>query len=78
MDIINFAKNKKINVCFFTVPVSQNTKNKYFFKKMKSKIPNLYDFHNVIREDKYFSDNCHLNDQGATVFTTILIEKLNL
>lgn len=78
IEIDNFAKKEKINVNYFSTPVSSNTKNLNFFDKLKVNIPTLSNFHNVIAEEKYFNDNCHLNDDGAVVFTNILIEKLKL
>ncbi len=78
VEIDNFAKKEKLNVHYFSSPVSLNTSNLNFFDKLKKNIPNLTNLHNVIAEDKYFSDNCHLNHDGAVVFTNILIEKLKL
>lgn len=78
VEIDNFAKKEKLNINYFSTPVSLNTSNLNFFDKLKSNIPSLTNFHNVIAEGKYFNDNCHLNDEGAIVFTNILIEKLKL
>lgn len=78
LEIDNFAKKEKLNVNYFSTPVSNNTRNLDFFNKLKKNIPSLTNLHDVIAEEKYFNDNCHLNDEGAIVFTNILIEKLKL
>lgn len=78
VEIDNFAKKENLNINYFSTPVSLNTSNLDFFDKLKKKIPSLTNFHNVIAEEKYFNDNCHLNNDGAVVFTNILIEKLKL
>lgn len=78
VEINNFAKKEKLNIHYFSTPVSLNTSNLDFFDKLKKNIPSLTNFHNVITEEKYFSDNCHLNNDGAIAFTNILIEKLKL
>lgn len=78
VEMDSFVKKEKINISYFSTPVSPNTSNQNFFDKLKINIPSLTNFHNVIAEEKYFNDNCHLNDDGAVVFTNILIEKLKL
>lgn len=78
VEIDNFARKEKLKVNFFSTPVSFNTKNLDFFNKLKINIPSLTNFHNVIANEKYFNDNCHLNHDGAVAFTNILIEKLKL
>lgn len=78
VEIDNFAKKEKLNINYFSTPVSLNTSNLDFFDKLKINIPSLTNLHNVITNDKYFNDNCHLNNDGAVVFTNILIEKLKL
>lgn len=78
LEIDNFAKKEKLNINYFSTPVSLNTSNLNFFDKLKKNIPSLTNFHNVIANEKYFNDNCHLNHDGAVAFTNILIEKLKL
>jgi hypothetical protein len=73
-----FAKSKNLNVIYFSSPVSSDTKNLDYFDKLKTQIPEINNFHNTLNDHKYFSDNLHVNDDGAIVFTTILIEKLKL
>ncbi|MES2863884.1 MAG: hypothetical protein V4666_07180 [Bacteroidota bacterium] len=78
VEIDNLAKKEKLNIQYFSTPVSLNTSNLNFFEKLKKNIPSLINLHNVIADEKYFSDNCHLNNDGAVAFTNILIEKLKL
>lgn len=77
-EINTFVKLNKINVVYFSAPVSVKSENIEYFNNLKSNIPELNNFHNVIYEDKNFSDYLHLNHEGAIAFTNILIEKLKL
>ena len=77
-EINTFAKSKNLNVIYFSAPVSLKSENLDYFDKLKKNVPQLHNFHNVISEDKFFYDNLHINNNGAIVFTNILIEKLKL
>lgn len=72
------AELENDNFIFFSSPVSSDTKNLNYFDKLKTQIPEINNFHNSIKDNKYFSDNMHLNHHGAIIFTNILIEKLKL
>lgn len=77
-EIKQFAKLENDKFIFFSSPVSSDTKNLNYFDKLKTQIPEINNFHNSINDNKYFSDNMHVNHDGAVVFTNILIEKLKL
>ena len=47
-------------------------------KKLKKKIPGLYDFSKSIDNDDLFQNCSHLNEEGAKVFTKNLIKKMLL
>ncbi|TDE28037.1 hypothetical protein E0I61_13125 [Flavobacterium ranwuense] len=74
--IKTFAEINKMPVIFFCVPFCKHTKNLIFIKKLKQKIPELYDFSGVINNDKMFKNCSHLNQNGANDFTKYLIEKM--
>lgn len=74
--IVAFCNQNKIKVIFFIAPLSKNNKNLEYVSKLKTKIPYLEDFSGVIKNEKMFVDNKHLNDDGAKLFTEILTDKL--
>lgn len=71
-----FVKQNKMNVVFYCAPFCQDNQNKSYTVKLKSKIPELVDFSEVIKDDKMFLNCNHLNDSGAKRFTEILTEAL--
>lgn len=76
--IVNFSKKNKKEVVFFTAPFRIPSNDFSFVKKLETKIPDLKNFSNALQNDKYFQNNNHLNHDGATAFTLLLIEKLKL
>jgi hypothetical protein len=74
--IITFAKINKMPVSFFCAPFCKHTKNLIFIKKLKQKIPELYDFSGVVNDDEMFANCSHLNQNGANYFTRYLIKKI--
>lgn len=76
--INSFVKSENLNVVYFSAPVSLKSENLNYFDELKKNVPQLHNFHNVISEEKYFYDNLHVNDDGAALFTNVLIEKLKL
>ena len=56
-------------------PFCAYTSKSDFFSKLKNRVPELYDYSNFIKEDSLFATCGHLNKKGATVFTTMLLEK---
>jgi hypothetical protein len=74
--IIEFAKINNMPVVFFCAPFCKHTKNLKFMKKLKLKIPGLYDFSGVINDDKMFANCSHLNQNGANYFTKYIIKNI--
>lgn len=74
--IHSYCKQNKIEVVYYCAPFCKNNKNKEFISKLKSKIPELVDFSEAIKENKMFVNCNHLNDSGAKRFTEIFVEKL--
>ncbi|WP_329805023.1 hypothetical protein [Flavobacterium facile] len=75
--ILNYCIKNKINVVFYTAPC-KITKNSVYFDELGRKVTNLNDFSDLLKDDIYFYDNFHINNDGATIFTNVLIEKLKL
>ncbi len=74
--IKKFGAANNIKIVFFCAPFCRHTKNLDYIKKLKTKIPDLYDFSNAIPEDSMFVNCFHLNEMGASKFTEILVEKI--
>lgn len=73
-----FGKKNHWNILFFCAPFSKQTKNLEYIQKLKEKIPDLYDFSQVVQEDRLFKNAFHLNNEGAHFFTEKLIKELLL
>lgn len=65
-----------IKIVFFCAPFCKHTKNLDYVKKLKTKIPDLYDFSTVIQSDSMFVNCYHLNEMGASKFTEIFVETI--
>lgn len=75
-EIISFGKDNGIHIIFFSAPFCKHIGNSDYMKKLKLKIPELYDFSSDINKDKMFVNCYHLNDDGAHEFTQILIKTI--
>ncbi len=76
--ISTFCKRNNIEVSYFTSPFCEETKNQEYIKKLKQKLPNLIDFSQTIKNNKYFQNCGHLNEKGALLFTQMLIDYCQL
>jgi hypothetical protein len=74
--IKKYGTVNNIKIVFFCAPFCEHTKNLDYVKKLKTKIPDLYDFSNAIKEDSMFVNCFHLNEIGASKFTEILVKKV--
>lgn len=74
--IIKFVSKNKMPVVFFCAPFCKHTKNLLFIKKLKKKIPNLYDFSSLLSNDNMFQNCSHLNEDGAIYFSKYFIRKM--
>lgn len=76
--IKGYALKNKMPIVFFCAPFCKHTKNLNFTAKLKNKIPELYDFSQAVDKDELFNNCSHLNEEGASFFTKIIIEKMVL
>ena len=76
--ILKYSLSNKKEITFFTAPFIISNNDFSFINKLKTKVPSLKDFSNVLPDKKYFQNNSHLNHNGAITFTNLLIEKLKL
>lgn len=64
------------NIKFIAVmtPMCENTKGIDYFDKVKKSYPEIYNYENVVVEDKFFSSCGHMNDAGARKFTARILK----
>lgn len=72
-ELEKFAKIHKLHLVYFTSPFMLSVKNKPFMAMLRKKIPGLHDYSRSIATDSLFRNQSHLNNDGATVFTKLLI-----
>ncbi|MDX1462853.1 MAG: hypothetical protein R3359_07335 [Marinirhabdus sp.] len=71
VELIALCQAKGVQVHFFTSPAYKFVGN---LSKFKMLLPDYIDFSDRIQDRQYFSDQTHVNDKGATLFTEIFIE----
>ncbi|WPR71598.1 hypothetical protein SLW70_00295 [Flavobacterium sp. NG2] len=73
-DIKRICTENNINFIPIMTPMCENTKGIHYFDKVKKAYPEIYNYENVVVEDKYFSSCGHMNDAGARLFTARIIK----
>ncbi|MFA9188012.1 hypothetical protein AAGV32_07710 [Flavobacterium sp. FZUR7N2.5] len=73
-EIKQLCKENKINMIAVMTPMCENTKGINYFDKVKKVYPEIYNYENVVLEDRYFSSCGHMNDAGARIFTSRIIK----
>lgn len=74
--IKKYGDANNIKIVFFCAPFCRHTKNLNYVRKLKTKIPDLYDFSTVVQQDSMFVNCFHLNESGATEFTEVFVKKI--
>ncbi|RZJ69978.1 hypothetical protein [Flavobacterium sp.] len=75
-ELEKLASEHKLNIVYFISPFAHSVRNKDFFGKLKTRIPKLHDYSQAIATDSFFSNESHLNHDGAKVFTNLVIRDL--
>lgn len=73
-EIKEICKENNINLIAIMTPMCSNTKGLDYFEKVNKIYPEIHNYENVVLDDKYFSSCGHMNDAGAKLFTTKVIE----
>jgi hypothetical protein len=73
-EIKSLCKTNNINLITVMTPMCENVVGMNYFDKVKKTYPEIYNYENVVREDKYFSSCGHMNDTGARIFTTKILK----
>lgn len=77
-EIKQICKANHINLIAVTTPMCSNVKGMEYFKKVKALYPEIKEYEHVVEGDEYFSSCGHLNDKGARLFTSKVVEDLFL
>jgi hypothetical protein len=67
------CQKNNINLIAIATPMCQGSDSDAYFNRIKSVYPEVYNYENKVTDDRYFSSCGHLNEKGATVFTTIIL-----
>jgi hypothetical protein len=73
-EIKQLCKQNNINFIAVMTPMCENTKGMNYFDKVQQLYPEIYNYENVVVEDRFFSSCGHLNDEGARLFTVKIIK----
>lgn len=72
-EIKDICKKNNINFIAVMTPMCENVVGMNYFDKVKKAYPEIYNYENVVIEDKYFSSCGHMTDKGAKIFTGRII-----
>lgn len=72
-EIKNICKANNINFIAVMTPMCENVVGMNYFEKVKKAYPEIYNYENVVMENKYFSSCGHMTDEGAKLFTARIL-----
>lgn len=72
--IKNICKANNINLITIMTPMCENVVGMNYFEKVKKAYPEIYNYENVVVENRYFSSCGHMNDAGARIFTARILK----
>ncbi len=72
-EIKKICKVNNINLIAIMTPMCEKAIVNNYFKKVNQLYPEIYNYENIVTEDKYFSSCGHMNDMGAKVFTAKIL-----
>jgi hypothetical protein len=73
-EIKSICKANNINFIAVMTPMCENVVGMNYFDKVKKAYPEIYNYENVVVENKYFSSCGHMTDQGSKLFTARIIK----
>lgn len=73
-EIKNICKDNNINFIAVMTPMCENVVGMNYFDKVKKMYPEIYNYENVVVENKYFSSCGHMTDDGARIFTARILK----
>jgi hypothetical protein len=72
-EIKTICQKNNIHLIAISTPMCQECDSYVYFKNIKSVYPEVYNYENKVTDDKYFSSCGHMNIEGATLFTNIIL-----
>jgi hypothetical protein len=73
-EIKAICKTNNIELIALMTPMCSNVKGLDYFDRVKSKYPEIHNYEKAVEGDQYFSSCGHLNDEGARMFTKIILK----
>lgn len=75
-EIKSICKANNINFIAVMTPMCKNVVGMNYFDKVKKAYPEIHNYENLVDQNKYFSSCGHMNDTGARMFTTRILEDI--
>jgi hypothetical protein len=72
-EIKAICKKNNIHLIAIATPMCQECESDAYFNSIKAIYPEVYNYENKITEDKDFASCGHMNVEGATLFTNIIL-----
>lgn len=72
-EIKNLCKENHINFIAVMTPMCENVVGMNYFEKVHKAYPEIYNYENVVVENKYFSSCGHMTDEGSKIFTAKIL-----
>ncbi|WP_316632878.1 hypothetical protein [uncultured Flavobacterium sp.] len=73
-EIKNMCKVNHINFIAVMTPMCENVVGMNYFEKVHKAYPEIYNYENVVIENKYFSSCGHMTDSGSRIFTARILK----
>lgn len=73
-DIKRICKLNKINLIAIMTPMCNKVVGKDYFLKVNQLYPEIYNYEDRVIEDRFFSTCGHMNNEGARLFTAIILK----
>jgi len=74
-EIKEICKQNNYRIITMMTPMCNNVKGLDYFEKANAIYPEIHNLENAVEGDQYFSSCGHMNDAGARLFTSIVINK---
>lgn len=74
-EIKQICKQNNYNLITVMTPMCTNVKGLDYFEKANKIYPEIHNLENAVEGDQYFSSCGHMNDAGARMFTSVVINK---
>lgn len=72
-EIKALCKANNIHFIAIMTPMCENVTGMNYFDKVHKAYPEIHNYENAVVENKYFSSCGHMNDEGARLFTNVVL-----